>query len=100
MDTRKNREEGKMETMNKKYDIERTYSNLLAGKKCSFINENNRAFLCLKLKNAGIIAKKSISKNQNRHPEYIEDYSGEIEPGVGNSMYQTYFSKLYNLVVV
>lgn len=52
------------------------------------------------LKDKGISAKKTTSSSQEIHPEYIEDYKGEIETGFGNTMYRTYFKKLYNIEVL
>lgn len=64
-----------------------------------YANKENREIAYNILKNNGVIAKKSNSSNQQIHPEYIEDYTGMIEIGFGNSMYQTFFKKLYNLEV-
>jgi len=44
--------------------------------------------------------RKSVTNSQQLHPEYVEDYEGEIEVGFGNSMYQTYFKKIYNIVYI
>lgn len=45
----------------------------------------------------GIIATKGVRHNQNMHPEYVDDYEGEIETGFGNTMYDTFFKALYTL---
>lgn len=39
-------------------------------------------------------------KGQNLHPEYVTDYVGVLETGFGNSQYQTYWSKLYEVKAV
>jgi hypothetical protein len=31
------------------------------------------------------------------HPEYVEDYKGNVETGIGNTQYKTMFAPLYNL---
>jgi hypothetical protein len=43
---------------------------------------------------------KGTTSNQRIHPEYVEDYEGEIETGFGNSMYNTPFKKLYKIEFV
>jgi len=36
-------------------------------------------------------------RNQQCHPEYIKDYEGYYETGVGNAYYKTLFPRLYCL---
>jgi hypothetical protein len=62
-----------------------------------FIDKANRDKAFDLLKRAGIVARKTTSSYQRLHPEYVEDYVGEIETGFGNSMYQTLFKKLYKI---
>jgi hypothetical protein len=62
-----------------------------------YSKKENRDKAYILLKNAGITSFKSSLGLTLIHPEYIEDYSGEIETGFGNTMYQTRFAKLYIL---
>ena len=64
-----------------------------------FMHKVNRDKAYELVKKVGLKGKKSTSRGQRIHPEYLEDYSGEIETGFGNSMYQSYFAVIYNLEV-
>src|SRR3970040_392874 len=57
----------------------------------------DRAFTMVKA--AGLNARRSTSRNQQIHPEYVEDYVGKIETGFGNVMYETLFPVLYVLEI-
>lgn len=63
----------------------------------NFMSKVNRDRAFDLLKRNGISARKTMSSNVRLHPEYVEDYVGEIETGFGNSMYQTSFKKLYKI---
>ena len=63
-----------------------------------FISKEKRNELAAKCKKEGYIVKKSNVRNQQLHPEYIEDYEGQIEIGFGNSDYRRYWQVLYKLV--
>lgn len=41
--------------------------------------------------------RRSTSTGSILHPEYVADYKGKIETGIGNTQYKTMFPKLYNL---
>ena len=88
-----------METINK-IDTTKDILNRLHKRILHYSNKLNRDIAISILKNVNVGFKLSASANQQIHPEYIEDYAGEIEIGFGNSMYQTYFKKLYNLEVI
>lgn len=60
-----------------------------------FSNKENRDRAYKQLVDAGYQVRRTVHNNQLIHPEYIEDYSGNIETGYGNTMYRTGFSKLY-----
>lgn len=51
-------------------------------------------------KSMGYVTKKSSIRAQNLHPEYIDDYEGQIETGFGNSMYDMFWAVIYKLEVV
>jgi hypothetical protein len=63
----------------------------------TFMSKVNRDRAFDLLKGAGVVARKTASSNVRLHPEYVEDYVGEIETGFGNSMYQTPFKKIYKI---
>lgn len=65
-----------------------------------FMNKSNRDRAFLLIKNAGLNARKTASRGQSIHPEYVEDYTGMIETGFGNSMYRTNFKVLYNIELI
>ena len=65
--------------------------------KLNFLSKVNRDKAFDLLKGAGVNVRKTTSSNVRLHPEYVEDYVGEIEIGFGNSMYQTPFKKLYKI---
>lgn len=41
----------------------------------------------------------SSMRNQNLHPQYIEDWEGEVETGFGNTQYNTFFPAIYTVTV-
>jgi len=43
--------------------------------------------------------RRSSSKYAQLHPEYVEDWKGNVETGIGNVQYKTIFSPLYNLEI-
>ena len=81
-----------MEIFQKTFNQELTIQKLNSGRNLHFMDKTKRDAI---FKLCG--GKKSTSRNQKIHPEYIEDFEGEIETGFGNSQYQTYFKILYNL---
>ena len=90
-----------METIQKTDYTHNAVDRINSKRHLKFMSKSNRdiAFkLILKDINSPAVKKSSVS-GQLIHPEYIEDYVGEIETGFGNSMYQTYFKKLYKIMV-
>lgn len=81
-----------MEILKKTFNQENTIQRLNSGRNLHFMDKSKRDAI---FKLCG--GKKSTSRNQQMHPEYIEDFEGEIEIGFGNSQYRTYFKVLYNL---
>ena len=64
-----------------------------------YMNKSNRDRAFLLVKKAGLKARRTSVRGQRIHPEYIEDYSGTIETGFGNTMYESSFSILYKLEI-
>ena len=52
------------------------------------------------LKSMGMTVKKSSVRNQLLHPQYVEDWQGELETGFGNTQYATFFGVLYEVRVL
>ncbi len=46
---------------------------------------------------AGHRVRRRSSRNQQIHPEYIEDYEGTYQTGFGNTDYKTCFAVLYGI---
>lgn len=88
-----------METIQKMYNESHAISKAMAIR-ALFISKEKRNLLASKLKQEGHIVKKSSCRGQFIHPEYVEDYEGQIETGFGNSQYNTFFKVLYGLHVV
>lgn len=65
--------------------------------KLTFINKKNRDARAIELKKKGFIVKKLSVRNQQLHPEYIEDWKKGFKTGVGNTDYQTFHKVLYIL---
>ncbi len=86
-----------MEEITKKDTTEEVRDRIANRKILHYQKKENRNKAYILLKNVGIMPEKSTSSNCQIHPEYIEDYAGTIEVGFGNSMYLTYFKKLYDL---
>jgi len=62
-------------------------------------NKENRDKAIEILKLNGYICRKKTIRNQKLHPEYVEDFSGQIEVGFGNTDYHTSWSILYTLKI-
>lgn len=62
-----------------------------------FFSKENRDRAYKLLKAEGINCRRSRVLNQQLHPEYIEDFKGEIETGLGNCMYQMFWAKLWSI---
>jgi len=88
-----------MEIVNKR-DYTNEVLNRLHQPNLIYWNKENRDKAISILKANGYICRKKTIRNQKLHPEFIEDYTGTIEIGFGNTMYKTFFSKLYVLEVI
>lgn len=84
-----------MNIVNKRDNTDIAVSRAQVKQRLLYSKKENRDKAVTLLKNTGITCFKSVLNNQYIHPEYIEDYQGEIEIGFGNTMYQTRFEKLY-----
>ena len=49
------------------------------------------------LKASGLNPSRGSTRGQLIHPEYVTDYVGTLETGLGNTMYRTYFKVLYRV---
>jgi len=61
----------------------------------TFQSKELRDAVCKLIKLHGHTPVRRRTTGQQLHPQYVTDYVGTLEIGFGNSMYQTYFSKLY-----
>lgn len=64
-----------------------------------FMNKENRDRAFKILKQRGINARRSSRQGQIIHPDYVEDYVGDVETGFGNTDYKRMFPVLYNLEI-
>lgn len=60
-----------------------------------FCNRKNRDNYARELKAQGYKVRRTSTRNQLIHPEYIHDYNGYYETGFGNGYYKTHFGVLY-----
>jgi hypothetical protein len=81
----------------KSYHPEEVYNHLQRKRRLHFQSKENRDKAYKLMKAKGLNVKRRSSIGQQIHPEYVEDYEGEIETGFGNTMYQRSFPVLYNL---
>jgi hypothetical protein len=86
-----------MEIVHKRDNTDIAVSRAQVKQRLLFQSKENRDKAYLLLKQAGITSIRGVTGITYIHPEYIEDYKGEIEIGFGNTMYQTSFTKLYIL---
>ena len=49
------------------------------------------------LRSQGHTVRRSSHRNQLLHPQYVVDWEGAVETGLGNTMYKTPFSVLYEV---
>jgi len=66
------------------------------------MNQKSRNKRFKELQEQGIRVRKTTTRNQQLHPEYVKDYETETgielqaeDKGFGNNLYQTYFKVLY-----
>jgi hypothetical protein len=88
-----------METVNKSDYTDQAVSRIRMNHDLVYQNKENRDKAFALVKVAGINAKKGSVTCQQLHPEYIEDYVGEIQTGFGNTMYEMFWAKLYKLEI-
>lgn len=64
-----------------------------------FQDRSKRDAKALELDRQGLLVKKSTVSGQQLHPQYVEDFEGpeKLDTGFGNTVYKTYFPKLYKL---
>ena len=67
-----------------------------------YLNQKTRNKRFKELQEQGLKIRKTTTRNQQLHPEYIHDYEQETgikltaeDKGFGNNIYQTYFKVLY-----
>lgn len=65
----------------------------------TFSSKETRDAVARKLNEQGHQVRTSSISSQNLHPEYVTDYVGTVESGFGNSQYQMYWSRLYEISV-
>ncbi len=68
----------------------------------TYINKETRENRYKDLKSRGYNVIKTSSSNQYCHPQYVNDYPYELsesDKGFGNTLYKTYFKKLYHLEI-
>ena len=88
-----------MEERDKTDYTEDAVNRIQSRKHLVFQSKANRDRAFTMVKAAGLNARRSTSRNQQVHPEYVEDYVGKIETGFGNVMYETVFPVLYRLEI-
>jgi hypothetical protein len=66
----------------------------------TYQNKANRDAKAKELKSQGYVVKKSSIRNQLLHPQYVDDYEGHVDTGLGNTMYKTHFAVLYDVRIV
>jgi|GEM_PF-6194595 len=88
-----------METVMAKFDIQNTLNTIRNGRSVHFHKKENRDKIYSLAKAEGLSVRKSSIRNQQLHPEYLEDFEGSYETGFGNTDYQRFWSNLYNLEV-
>ena len=68
-----------------------------------YMNKDNRDVAARELQAQGYMVRRSSTSNQLLHPMYLEDYPRQLSPaecGFGNTIYKTYFAKLYSVEIV
>ena len=88
-----------MEEVTAHFDILDTLRTLRGQRSVHFCNKANRDTVFKLAKAEGLNIKKSSIKNQQLHPEYLEDYKGTYNTGFGNTDYQMFWANLYNIEV-
>lgn len=61
----------------------------------SFQNLQNRNRKAKELQQQGLKVRKHSIRNQNCHPQYVDDWERPVETGFGNTQYQMFFAVLY-----
>jgi len=69
---------------------------LESGRRLHFQSKEVRDEVYKKLRGKMDLKRKSIH-GQILHPQYIADYEGQVETGIGNTQYKTMFPTLYEL---
>ena len=67
-----------------------------------YMNQVNRNAKARELQSRGFKVRKSSTRNQLLHPQYVEDYPRKLSTedcGFGNTIYKTHFSVLYEVEV-
>lgn len=65
-----------------------------------YLNKATRDKRAKELQAQGHNIHRSVATNQLIHPQYIEDYPRKLSPeecGLGNTIYKTFFAKLYKV---
>lgn len=62
-------------------------------------SKENRDQRYKELKSQGCNVFRTMSKGSCLHPQYVQDYEGaaKYDTGFGNTVYKTYFPKLYTV---
>ena len=63
----------------------------------AYQNRKARDERAKELRRAGWRVRVYTMRNQQCHPEYVKDYEGYYEIGIGNTDYKTVFPRLYCL---
>jgi len=62
-----------------------------------YMNKENRDRRARELKAQGRAVRRSSQRGVQLHPEYVKDWDGEVERGVGNMQYRTFFPVIYEV---
>ena len=65
-----------------------------------FQSKETRDAVAKQLSSEGYGVRRTSVRGQQLHPEYITDYVGTYFTGFGNTDYQTFWSVLYEIVVL
>ena len=89
----------KAQTYKKTYSKTQAIETAKRGRRLLFQDKAHRDEVYKELTRKGLTVKRGSRKGQVLHPEYVEDYEGEVETGFGNTMYQYMFPTLYTIEV-
>jgi hypothetical protein len=64
-----------------------------------YISKAKRDARAKQLKAEGHLVRRGTVRNQQLHPQYIEDFEGALETGFGNTQYQMSWSVLYEVYI-